>query len=353
MSTEDVSLLEFARSTQSKNIETKLASNICPQCRTTMEIQNDEYVCMECLRIFTYADCHMSSSQPFSYHKEPKRYGSNDPLNEQYANIYNQLIARREEYIISQAKKLNIEYEPNSILIGNVSPQLTILVPSTTMIINTVKQYMEIQSKSIKSSVSFVKCGEVKDEVLALLMFMECSKYEQRSKREIAELMGLRTDGFSRGYGQLMQQVAAGNFHFDTDDIICRNKTETIFKKTLGLFLETKFREPTLSNQIKYTILYNSFLQLIQQIIKASIKHNICIRSRLQSKIVGTIWFIIRAMHYPITAKQIDFASHGIKRFTFLKFSRAILKNARLRRIARFYIPTIPHGENIKRISLN
>jgi hypothetical protein len=58
-------------------------------------------------------------------------------------------------------------------------------------------------------------------------------------------------------------------------------------------------------------------------------------------------------MHYPISAKQIDDASRGIKRFTFLKFSRAIMANANLRRIARFYIPTIGHGEDIKRITIN
>ena len=359
MSTTEVSLLEFARLTQARSVEAKIANNICPKCLIAMEIQNDEYVCTECLRIFTFADCHISSSQPFTRHKDIKRYASNDPLSEQYASIYDQLIARREEYITSRAKKLGIEYEPNSILTGTASAAIYALAPSTSVIISAIKQYMEIQRKAAETGKAFVKCGEVRDEVIALLIFMECSKTEQRSKREIAELVGLRTDGFSRGYGQLMHQVAAGNFVFDADDIICRDKTVALFKKTLGLYLDAKYGEnsdtkmPAASKRVFHTILYNSFLQMIQHIVKASIENSICVKSRLQSKIVGTIWFIIRAMHYPISAKQIDAASRGIKRFTFLKFSRAIKARAKLRKIARFYIPTIGHGADIARITLN
>ena len=159
--------------------------------------------------------------------------------------------------------------------------------------------------------------------------------------------MGLRTEGFSRGHEQLLLQSADGNITLDCDAKICENTIMFYYKKTLGAYLNDQFNaiKANPNNTMISTfeslrdITDESNLRFIRKIVNSSIKHHIGVQSQLQSKIVGTIWFIILAMRYPITSQQIDCMSGGIKKGTFLKFSRTIIKKARLRYMAKKHFP--------------
>jgi len=329
------------------------ATNICPDCCIPMEIQGDEYVCGQCRRIAAHAECHITSeSHCPSGGKDAKHYGSSDPLRDKCASIYDTLIAQREEYTARLASERGIAYKPGSILFG-CAPELAHLVPSTEALMNTATRYIEIQRRATASGTSFVKCGGVKNEVIALLLHLECSKNgSQRSKREIAEMIGLSTDGFSRGQTLLMIQSAAGNFDMEAEETMRENMILSTFNKTIGAYLDAKINAPLRASArdhgepepepgLYYELLCARYMQIMRALIRYAVRHHICPQSQPQTKMVGIIWFITCAMNYRTTIEEdgIDVAACGIKRCTFVKFARAIKKNARLRRIVYEYMP--------------
>lgn len=332
-------------------------SNICPSCNIPMDIQGDEYVCSQCKRIASHSEGHLSreSSQCCN-----RYYGSSDPLREQRSNVFENLVSRRETYLKVVAARRGMTYVANCSLVDGAK-ELDSLAPSMSILANVARIYNEIQRKASAAGVPFVKRGDVKNEILAAIMFSECAKGEQRSKREIAEIMGLRTDGFSRGYEQLVRQSALGNATLDTDKQICDNKIRYYYKKTLGVFLEQQFDAYLQDEQLAChresiirtrDALSDVYVRFIRSIVSHSIKYHIGTQSQLQSKVVGAIWFIVRVMRYPITASQIDVMSSGIKKGTFLKFSRDIIRTARLRFIAKKRFPHLCEEGVIEELSI-
>lgn len=361
------SLLEqFARQSSALSAissEPSIEANICPTCGIAMDICNDDYICKQCKRI-TRSDRHFSTeSQKYSNRDSRRYYSSSDPQREQRDSVYESLVAHREEYLAALAAKYEIPYVPNSSLVDGAS-ELSAHVPTTATLINVAAIYHDIQRKSSENGgTSFVRRGDVKHEILAAILFFECIKGEEmRSKREIAEMMGLRSDGFSRGYEQLRKQAAIGNMDLYNEDKLCEHMIVYYFRITLGAYMDSAFaavrNAPENSQQYisSYHLLLEEsrdiFMRFIQEIINCAHRNHIGTKSLLQSKIVGIIWFIIQMTHYPISAQQIDMASGGIKKGTFLKFSRIILADPRLRRIAKRYFPQLSLPNFIKNFRL-
>jgi hypothetical protein len=289
-------------------------------------------------------------------------------------NVYESLIERRETYLRVIAARRGLPYVLNSSRIDSAGA-LAPFAPSTAAIIATARVYNDIQRNALAKGAPYVRRGDVKNEILAAILFAECGRTEQRSKKEIAEMMGLRTEGFSRGYEQLLLQSADGNITLDDDAQICDNKIAFYYGKTLGAFiaqsapasdLSVASDEPpaqtapdespsnTAAHADIATLLRDTInranIKFIRAVVMSSIRHYIGVRSQLQSKIVGAIWFIIVAMHYPIAIRDIDGMSGGIKKNTFLKFSRAIICSARLRCIAKRHFPHLAARGEIARI---
>lgn len=355
-------LEEFDRASDLQDTEDfnpEIESNMCPTCCIPMDVQGDEYICGQCKRISPHIEGHLSSEASQQGRRNPRSYySSSDPMKSQRSGVYESLIAHREAYLKIAAQRRGITYVPNSSLIDGAD-ELCALAPSTSILISVAQIYNDIQRKSLAKGSPFVRRGDVKNEILAAILFVECSKSEQRSKKEIAEMMSLHTDGFSRGYEQLLRQSAEGNVSLDDDMKICENKIAFYYKKTLGAYIDASMT--TLPLEAGHDgsaivpvreLLDQMYLRFIRRVISCSIKHHIGVQSQLQSKIVGAIWFIIVAMQYPITTQQIDAMSGGIKKGTFIKFSRAIIKSARLRHIARRNFPHLSIDDALMCLSI-
>lgn len=328
-------------------------SNICPTCHIPMEIQSDEYICSQCGRIVQHIDGHLSNeASQMGRHDLRRYYSSSDPLKAQRSGVYESLVAHRETYLKMIAQRRGVEYVQNSALVG--TDEICAAAPSTSILMNVARIYNDIQRKALAKGMPFVRRGDVKNEILAAILFVECNRSEQRSKREIAEMMGLHTDGFSRGYEQLLRQAADGNVSLDDDAKVCENKITFYYGRTLGAYIAQQFDDACagVSMALIRETLNGFYTRFIQRIIASSIKHHIGVQSQLQSKIVGAIWFIIVAMHYPITTQKIDVMSGGIKKGTFIKFSRAIIRSARLRHIAKRFFPHLAADGAIMNLGL-
>lgn len=360
-----VLLSEFARRSQLGEFDDceslacaqPYAPNICVDCHIPMEIQGDEYVCAQCRRIAAHADCHITTEPRGPCGKDAKHYGSSDPLKDKCTGIADMLIAKREEYTARIAKERGVDYKPGSIVFGaSDAPSLAHLVPSTDALLTTASRYIEIQRCATANGTPFVKCGGVKNEVLGILLHIECAKRgEQRSKREIAEMIGLRTDGFSRGLSVLMMQFAAGNFIMESEEAARESMISSTYNRTLGAYLDARINgplranarangEPEPSSSIYCELFGARYMQLMRSVIRCAIKHHICPQSQSQTKIVGIVWFIICAMGYPRApqdASGVNIYACGIKRCTFIKFARAIKKSARLRKIVYVFLPQL------------
>ena len=316
-------------------------SNVCPDCNIAMETQGDEYVCSQCKRIVQHVDCHLTSELVYGAARN-RSYGTSDPMRAQRNNVYEHLVAHREKYLQVVAARHSIPYVANCSLVDDAK-ELSALAPSMPILARVAKIYNEIQCKAASKGTPFVRRGEVKNEILAVLLFMECDKSEQRSKREITEMMGLRTEGFSRGHEQLLVQASEGNFASDCDDEICENRIKSYYGRTLGVIIDAEFSDeiaaacdvsgPAIA-QLRDTI-HEFNLRFIRSIIKSALASSTGVQSQLQSKIVGTIWFVVRAMNYQITAPQLDKMSGGIKKGTFMKFAQIIHRRKALRFIAK------------------
>jgi len=331
-------LEQFARQSQTcADCDDKIAPNICPNCLIPMDTQGNEYVCGQCKCIAAHTESYMASEfMQYGCRDLRRHYGSSDPLGAQRVGVYENLITRRETYLKVVAERRGIPYVANSAMVDSAR-DLSALAPSTHILINVAKIYNEIQRKALTKGAPFIRRGDVKNEILAAILFVECGKSEQRSKKEIAEMMGLRTEGFSRGYEQLLLQSADGNVTLDSDEEICEHKISYYYERTIGAYIVARYNAPGGATELLRDVLNSYNLKFIRCIIRNALKHHIGVQSQLQSKIVGTIWFLICTMRYPLTTQYLDARSGGIKKGTFLKFSHTIAKSARLRHIAKNY----------------
>lgn len=334
------------------------SSNICPDCHSVMDTQGDEYVC-HCGRIVCHVDSHLTSDSSLRGGRDMRHYyGSSDPMKTQRTGVYDCLVAYREKYLMKIASRRGIPYDPSSSLVDGGA--LSEFAPSLSVLANVAKIYNDIQRAALKKGTQFIRRRDVRNEIIAAILSMECGKGDQMNKKEISEMMGLRTEGFSRGHEQLLLQSADGNIILDCDAKICENTIMFYYKKTLGAYLSDQFMATKMNpNNTLISALEllrdtddELNLRFIRKIVNSSIKHHIGVQSQLQSKIVGTIWFIILAMRYPITTQRIDIMSGGIKKGTFLKFSRTIIKSARLRRMAKKHFPQLTYDGAVASLGL-
>ncbi len=319
-------------------------SNICAKCKIAMEIRDEQYECPSCGRIGSFIESHIvCTSQKFGseMHGGGGFRVQSDPLSDQRSRIFETLVERREAYLHMIAAKQGLVYVTGTSLIDEKNA-LSSFVPSTAILVAVAQNFSEILRKSQEKGSQFTKRKNIKNEVLAVLLHKECEKTEPFAKSKIAEMMGLRTDGFSRGYELLRLQVADGNTTLDDEGAICENKVNVYYAKILGQYFEEKSHDPTYLTAPICPYLSKICFWFVRRVVNYAIKNQIGYQSQVQSKIVGAIWFAIRAMRLQITSSQLEAlscgqATGGIKKATFLKFALEIQKNKRLFSIAQRY----------------
>ena len=299
----------------------------CPSCDIPMSIQGDEYICDRCRCVM---QCHKHFSS-----EEYGRHGASDVIQNQLANIYETLLAARKKYLGAIARQKGIDFDPNKSLIDDESDPLYQLAPPPSVLAKVAQTYNMIQEREQREGNISSLRGDVRKEILAELLSLECDRGLQFGKKNIAVLMGLQTDGFRRGHEFVLLQINKGVIVMESESKLCDYKIEYFYANTIGARTLLHFAKERDADRV---CLDKFYVRFIREVIECSMEKNIGIKSQLASRIVGVIWFMVQFFGYCITISEIEDKA-GIMKATFLKPSRQIMEHPEVRKIINRYFP--------------
>lgn len=300
-----------------------LPHNYCPECKTPMDIVALEYQCNSCglvtLKIddtskedLTTNHIHVSNSSRGRFYSPVTDYTKT-----QKKTIIAQFSKLKSEYSDSHRDKIAIpDRVINTVceIYNNIQKKAMQRSDGKMILVDTSADIDAKDTKDIKDTNTkdtkdtkdkkFVRRSTIKDEILAALIYIQCqNEGVARKKKDIATFMKLSTQGFSRGEGILRDLKAQGiiDLAIDTEQ---GSSYITRYLTTLGIDLK-----------------YSDF---INDIIEVSESNNVCMTSQTGSKVVGTIWVLIKVLGLKITAKELEAATDNTKKNTFDKFTKSI-----------------------------
>jgi transcription initiation factor TFIIIB Brf1 subunit/transcription initiation factor TFIIB len=251
--------------------------SICPTCNVPMGVNGSEFICpscsLQCANMLgnkdDYSECMRGSSH----------FKSNIP----YDKTQRKIILTQ----IKQNFKIGLE------LPDDIAERVA-------------TRYNNIQKTCADGSSKFVRRGHIKNGILAALIYNECIRSHcARKKRDIALLMKLPCDGFSRGETILRSLMSQGSIPNDT---IC--------EETADCYL------PVYMERLK--ILDKKASAFVLEIVNRAEHLNIASSSLLESKVVGAIWLYIKFTNLGITPGELETKTNNTKKSTFSKFSKAV-----------------------------
>ncbi len=273
--------------------------NYCPECHTPMEQASNEYCCKYCgLTCHNELDTSKVSSGAA---RGTIRVGNGSVyyFNGEYPKTQHKMI-------ITQLNRLQANHRdiviPPAVL-------ATVAEKYNTIQKHTIEVDYDADGNLIEKK--FVHRGNVKDEVLATILYYECmSAGLIKDKCEIAKFMNLPADGFARGEDIVRTLVENGDIVLDMDS------------ESPEAYMDRYMCALHITN-VKYC-------EFVVALVNASEKHHIGVSSQLSSKVVGAIWIVISKCHLPITWEALEKATNNTKKNTFIKFSKVIYSNMRL-----------------------
>ncbi len=206
---------------------------------------------------------------------------------------------------------------------------------------SAARQYSELQTNKKDTIIDsetgeaigeapWVHRGDVMKEILAaLIYFTALQNGVVINKRDITELIGLPSDGFSRGENEVRKLVSCGeikNLNVDTE-----TSEKYAFAYLQGLGLD----EPWM-------------FSFVVEVVEFAQLNNWVYNSKLSSRVAGAIWMLVigaeSKIGRKITCQQVEAATGNIKRSTLVKLSKIVIVNdERFRDIFVSYGVTMPH----------
>lgn len=176
---------------------------------------------------------------------------------------------------------------------------------------NNIQQITEEthdESGNVNGEKKFVRRSNIKNEVLAALIYFECmNRGLVRKKKDIATFMKLPANGFSTGEDILRTLAADGKFYIPVDDEPIEGFANR-YLETLGIEGETAER----------------YVKFITEIIAIAEAKMIGVNSLPPSKVAGTIWILVTQLKLKITVDTLESACDQTKKNTFIKFFNAV-----------------------------
>jgi len=252
-------------------------------CNKPMYMTSDsEYVCSECglVREAEDRDCHEISSVVWfnTGSNGKKRLNVNSVRDSQYFAVL------RDMKKILQSHDVQI---PESILIETA-------------------QYYNIIYQHAARNGDIINRGDKRDDVIAVLLYYTCfsNNYTIR-KIKIAEIMGLRSKGFS---------VA--------DNIVRKYIREKVVNIKIDIDIVTGFAKRYLKNLDIYTPDRESF---VCECVNTAIEHFISPAKQVITKVTGAIWALIVGQNLQISPAEIEALCDDVKFATFKSFHKDML----------------------------
>ena len=283
------------------DIETVSRLNYCQDCPDTpMILAGNEYQCPRCgqvqheIEVAQDHDDTVSGSIRITTGSSRGRYYTN---NGDYTKT-------QKKFILDQL------IQNQSAFTGNAFPRDILHEVATKY--NSIQKMItedDIDSEgNVRGQKKFVRRGNIKDEVLAGLIYFECIRKKLvRKKKDIAVFMKLPTYGFSRGEDILRNLQAEGKIDIPVDE------------EPIEGFVDRYLEALNLENPI-----YSKF---IVDLVNESERLKIGMNSQLSSKVVGSVWIIITKCGLKITAPMLEKAADNTKKNTFVKFTKVVFDN--------------------------
>ena len=177
---------------------------------------------------------------------------------------------------------------------------------------NLVEEVYDEDGKVVGTK-KFVRRSNIKDEVLAHLIYIACVNHgDVRKKKDIAAFMKLQTNGFSSGEKIINNLFAEGKINIDIGDEPASGFAAR-YLESLGLCNSA-----------------SDYIKFIADIIHTAESKNIGVNSITSSKVVGTIWLLNVQLGLGIKVDQLERAGDNTKKNTFIKFYNEVVKNIKL-----------------------
>lgn len=278
--------------------ETILQSyNYCPKCDVPMQVVDGEYTCVICKKsTLSYDASTMQDNLPASM-----KIGSG-PLRGRYYNVVSDYSRTQKLTVLRQLLQNQVEYTGNAFPINVLNNTAT----SYNMIQKHVLEDVQVDDGVVGGKKKFVRRGNIKDEVLAGLLYFECIREKVvRKKKDVAAFMKLKTNGFSRGEDILRGLHAEGKIDIPVDD------------EPKEGFIDRYMETLNLDNP--------DYVKFVVEICDRSEDRKIGMGSQISSKLVGSLYIIILHLNLPITSAQLEKAADNTKKNTFFKFTKIVL----------------------------
>jgi len=291
---------EFERLNERK-FDNEIDFNYCPECAVPMTLSGCEYHCGICGRVAEYLVEVARERNDFGTNSIRIFTGANKG---RFYNITNDYTKTQRKFILDQLKHNQSNYRGNSFPVD----VLVAVADKYNVIQKLITEDQLNDAGEVIGKKKFVRRGNIKDEVLAGLIYFECVRIGLvRKKRDIAMFMNLRTYGFSRGEDILRNIQAEGKLDLPVDE------------EPMEGFIDRYLEALDLDEK-----LYSGF---IIEIVNESEMRRLGMNSQISSKIVGVIWIIIVKCKLSITSQQLEIAADNTKKNTFIKFYKIVLEN--------------------------
>lgn len=276
--------------------EDAVRNNICKECNIHMDIKRDtdEMQCPKCGIIeVMYESCHDGKIQSVTRvctSSGKVSYQQNEPYDVQRKEIIKLLEAKNAEYIGAKLPKY---------VMNEVAERYS----------NIQRKYAAMAAENDK--VKFVRRGESKNAILAQLIYeVTNEKKIPRAQSEIAQLMGIRVNGFSKG-------------------LTCLRDLEL-----MGVYQMTKIQDPREDYVERYLESFkmtnDKYKQFVLDLLKASEDACICVNSSIINRIIACIVLIIRGVGLNITNDDIEKTPGACRKNTYEKFCTEIANHKEL-----------------------
>jgi len=283
-----------------KNLEQKLRLveyNKCKNCNLLMFYQNSQYICEKCGCIKTVIGGHENSDDKSSTKRRIIKDNSNSPDKIlKFLNNKNEASEARGE------KRIPL-----------------VILEQTAQLYNNIQK---ISQNTLDTSYKLSNRSSNVNDILSAILYQVCinNNYGYK-KKEIADFMMLESSGFSKGDDFIK--------HLESRGIISLNISNDIVK----------------SLTIRYCRNLNideKYINFISEIISAANNLNIGMNSISSSKVVGTIWLLIRQLSWQETMMKsvakfsqikiddIEKQCDKTRRNTFISYYELIKNNERL-----------------------
>lgn len=272
--------------------------NYCPDCNIPMILSGCEYQCGDCGQVQQFSPDSCKDHGEAVNGSIRITTGANKG---RFYNITSDYSKTQKKLILDQLMANRSSFSGNAFPIDVLDAAATQYNMIQKMI---TEDDVDIDGK-IRGQKKFVRRGNIKDEVLAALIYFECvRKGLVRKKKDIAKFMKLPNNGFSRGEDCLRNLHAEEKIDIPIDE------------EPISGFSERYLESLGLDNPM-----YNEF---INEIVEESERKKIGMNSQVSSKIVSAIWVLVVKCKLNISAAEIEKACDNTKKNTFMKFYKCI-----------------------------